>query len=45
MTDTARYADLILPAPYMVETEDLYTPYGYRADPVCQTGGASRRAR
>jgi anaerobic selenocysteine-containing dehydrogenase len=30
MTDTARYADLILPAPYMVETEDLYTPYGYR---------------
>ena len=31
MTDTARYADLILPAPYMVETEDLYTPYGYRA--------------
>ena len=23
MTDTARYADLILPAPYMVETEDL----------------------
>ncbi len=30
LTDTARYADLILPAPYMVETEDLYTPYGYR---------------
>lgn len=30
MTDTARYADLILPAPYMVETADLYTPYGYR---------------
>ena len=30
MTDTARFADLILPAPYMVETEDLYTPYGYR---------------
>ena len=30
MTDTAQYADIILPAPYMVETEDLYTPYGYR---------------
>ena len=30
LTDTARYADLILPAPYMVETEDLYTSYGYR---------------
>ena len=30
MTDTAQYADLILPAPYMVETDDLYTPYGYR---------------
>lgn len=30
MTDTAKYADLILPAPYMVETADLYTPYGYR---------------
>lgn len=30
LTDTARFADLILPAPYMVETEDLYTPYGYR---------------
>ena len=30
LTDTAKYADLILPAPYMVETTDLYTPYGYR---------------
>ena len=30
MTDTAKYADIILPAPYMVETEDVYTPYGYR---------------
>ncbi len=30
LTDTARYADLILPAPYMVEECDLYTPYGYR---------------
>ena len=30
MTATAQYADLILPAPYMVETADLYTPYGYR---------------
>lgn len=30
LTDTARYADLVLPAPYMTETADLYTPYGYR---------------
>lgn len=30
MTDTAQYADIILPAPYMVEETDLYTPYGYR---------------
>ncbi len=30
MTDTAKYADIVLPAPYMVETDDLYTPYGYR---------------
>lgn len=30
MTDTAKYADIILPAPYMVEQTDLYTPYGYR---------------
>ena len=30
LTDTAKYADILLPAPYMVETEDLYTPYGYR---------------
>lgn len=30
MTDTAKYADIILPAPYMVECEDLYTPYGYQ---------------
>ena len=30
MTDTALYADIILPAPYMVEQTDLYTPYGYR---------------
>lgn len=28
MTDTARYADILLPAAYMTETEDLYTPYG-----------------
>ncbi len=30
MTDTARYADILLPAPFMAETEDLYAPYGYR---------------
>lgn len=31
MTDTARYADLLLPATFMTENEDLYTPYGHRA--------------
>lgn len=30
MTDTARYADLLLPSTFMVESEDLFTPYGYR---------------
>lgn len=28
MTDTARYADLVLPAPTMLETADLYRSYG-----------------
>ena len=31
MTDTARYADLLLPATFMTEQSDLFTPYGYRA--------------
>ena len=29
MTDTARYADIILPAAYSVEQTDVYTAYGY----------------
>ncbi|MBQ7536270.1 MAG: molybdopterin-dependent oxidoreductase [Stomatobaculum sp.] len=29
MTDTARYADIILPAAYSVEQSDVYTAYGY----------------
>lgn len=31
MTDTARYADLILPATFSVEQSDIYTSYGYCA--------------
>lgn len=30
LTDTARYADLILPAAFSVEQSDCYTAYGYR---------------
>ena len=29
MTDTARYADIILPATYSLEQTDVYTAYGY----------------
>ena len=29
MTDTARFADIILPATYSVEQTDVYTAYGY----------------
>lgn len=29
MTDTARYADIILPATFSVEQSDLYSAYGY----------------
>lgn len=29
MTDTARYADIILPATFSVEQTDVYTAYGY----------------
>lgn len=37
MTDTARYADLILPAAFSVEQTDCYTAYGY-----CTFGTAYR---
>lgn len=29
MTDTAKYADIILPATFSVEQDDVYTSYGY----------------
>jgi anaerobic selenocysteine-containing dehydrogenase len=29
MTDTALYADVVLPAPTMLETADLYRAYGH----------------
>ncbi len=29
MTDTARYADIILPAAFSTEQYDIFTPYGY----------------
>lgn len=29
MTDTARYADILLPATFSVEQTDCYTAYGY----------------
>ncbi|WP_432735132.1 molybdopterin-containing oxidoreductase family protein [Maridesulfovibrio sp. FT414] len=31
MTDTARYADIILPATFSVEQSDCYSSYGYRS--------------
>lgn len=31
MTDTARYADIILPATFSVEQSDCYSAYGYRS--------------
>ena len=46
LTDTARYADLLLPATFMTEQEDLFTPYGYRSiqyvQSVSQAPGACK---
>lgn len=46
LTDTARYADLLLPATFMTEQEDLFTPYGYRSiqyvQPVSRAPGACK---
>jgi anaerobic selenocysteine-containing dehydrogenase len=46
MTDTALYADVVLPAPTMLETADLYRAYGHfyaqRARPVIPPLGESR---
>lgn len=46
MTDTALYADVVLPAPTMLETADLYRSYGQfyaqRARPVISPLGESR---
>ncbi len=46
MTDTARYADLILPATTMVEQHDLYCSYGHyfiqRAFPILPAPGEAR---
>ena len=46
MTDTARYADVVLPAPTMLETADLYRSYGQfyvqRTRPAVPPLGESR---
>jgi anaerobic selenocysteine-containing dehydrogenase len=46
LTDTARYADVVLPAPTMLETGDLYRSYGQffvqRARPVIPPLGESK---
>lgn len=46
MTDTALYADVLLPAPTMLETADLYRAYGHfyaqRVKPVIPPLGESR---
>ncbi len=44
-TDTAAYADIVLPAPTFLETEDVYTSYWHRylqyAQPVIEPRGES----
>ena len=46
LTDTARFADVVLPAPTMLETEDLYRSYGHffmqRVRPAIPPVGSSR---
>lgn len=46
LTDTARYADVVLPAPTMLETSDLYRGYGHfvlqRTRPAIAPVGESR---
>lgn len=46
MTDTARYADILLPATFSVEQTDCYNAYGYRtfgvAKKVIEPAGESR---
>jgi anaerobic selenocysteine-containing dehydrogenase len=46
LTDTARYADVVLPAPTMLETADLYRSYGQfyiqRTKPVIPPLGESK---
>ena len=46
LTDTARWADVVLPAPTMLETSDLYKSYGHfylqRTRPAIQPLGEAR---
>lgn len=46
LTDTARFADVVLPAPTMLETQDLYRSYGHffiqRVRPAISPVGQSR---
>ena len=45
MTDTARYADLVLPATTSMEHEDLYRSYGQFYLQLARAGGAAATAR
>ena len=44
MTDTALYADVVLPAPTMLETADLYRRYGHFYRPADPAGDLRRSA-